>query len=145
MDTTSSPLIFILVILGLIAAYFILEKVIGFIVSTTYDMIDESRRTKHKQLFAYINSYNSLAKTCNEIYKKEYLPNRNKIDYYYDHVKYFTQAEIKNRQLGLECQKQSLEKAQKDIEKVQGNAQKYYELIKEYTKTHGISWADEYI
>lgn len=115
----------------------------------TFRMIDESiekhRKKKHPQLFSYINFYNKLAKSCNEVFKKEYLPTHKKIDYFYDNVKYFPQDGMKSRQLELERQKKLLEDAKEDMGKIWDNAQEYYELIKEYARAHKISWVDEYL
>lgn len=103
------------------------------------------RKKKHPQIFSYINSYNSLAQSCIKVFKKEYLPNLKKIDYYYDNIKYFPQNGMKSRQLELERQKQLLQDAREDMEKIWDDAQEYYELIKNYAKAHKILWVDEYL
>lgn len=117
----------------------------GNITKAVGKSIDKHRKRKHPQLFSYINFFNKLAESCNEVFEKEYLPNRKKINYFYDNVKYFPQDGMKSRQLELERQKQLLEDAEEDMGKIWDNAQEYYKLIKEYTKAHKILWVNEYL
>lgn len=110
-----------------------------------YQPVGTHRKEKYSQLFSYIQFYNNLAISCNEVFKKEYLPRLKEINYFYDNVKYFQQAEMKSRQLEVERQKQLLADAKRDMEKIWDNAQEYYELIKEHCKAHSILWVDEYL
>lgn len=107
--------------------------------------VAKHRKKKHPLLFSYIQYYNNLAKSHNEIYEEDFLPLFKRIDYFYDNIKYFSRDGLESRKLEVERQKQLLEDSQKEMEKVWDNAQEYYKLIEEYTKTHKISWADKYL
>lgn len=133
------------IILFVPGCFFLFWYLDHFVAKKVDKAIENHRRKKHPQLFSYINFYNHLAESCNEIYQKEYLPNLKKIDYFYDNLKYFPQDGMKSRQLELERQKQLLEDAKENMEKIWDNAQEYYELIQEYTKAHKVLWVDEHL
>ena len=132
-------------ILLLIFAYIVL----GVIFQKTYDFINIAitnyRKKKHPELFLYIKSYNGLIDSRNEWLRKEVLPLQANIDDFYKNVRYYSKETFKQRELAVEHQKNLLEDARKNYQKICDNAQDYYLMIKDYAKSHKIKWTNKYL